>query len=98
MVSWSVRAIVSRPVDLAMRTSSSGEYFPSDAVDWICKSIEFIFFGNFFRLIFGRFHGTRFLGLRQPQRAKDVVKWPKCCRSLSQTEHFAIKTRSQPLG
>src|SRR2546426_7143535 len=38
VVSWSVRAIATRPAACARRATSAGGYSPSDAVEWQCRS------------------------------------------------------------
>src|SRR4051812_44741758 len=40
VVSWSVRATTSRPAAAAAATSSTGESVPSEAVEWVCRSIR----------------------------------------------------------
>src|SRR6266516_940685 len=38
VVSWSVRAIATRPAACARRATSAGGYSPSEAVEWQCRS------------------------------------------------------------
>ncbi len=39
-VSWSVRATTSSPAARAAVTSSAGESVPSEAVEWVCRSMS----------------------------------------------------------
>ncbi len=40
VVSWSVSATTSRPVAAALRTNWAGVSVPSDAVEWVCRSMR----------------------------------------------------------
>ena len=40
VVSWSVSATTSRPAAAALRTSSAGVSVPSEAVEWVCRSMR----------------------------------------------------------